>query len=85
MPVWVSPPDLKKNHGRGGGSGQPENPPGYATVVGEIIMWLARTRDYCTSYSFTRARSRPTFHNTMTRKSKPDASETDVSPKKMKI
>ena len=23
--------DLKKNHGRGGVSGQPENPPGYAT------------------------------------------------------
>ena len=37
------------------------------------------------SYSFTRARSRPTFHNTMTRKSKPDVSESDVSPKKMKI
>ena len=37
------------------------------------------------SYSFTRARFRPTFQNTMTRKSKRDVSETDVSPKKMKI
>ena len=37
------------------------------------------------SYSFTRARSRPTFHNMMTRASKPDVYETDVSPKKMKI
>ena len=37
------------------------------------------------SYSFTRARSRPTFQNTMTRKSKPDVSATDVSPKKMTI
>ena len=38
-----------------------------------------------TSYSFTRARSRPTFHNMMTRTSKPDVYETDVSPKKMTI
>ena len=38
-----------------------------------------------TSYSFTRARSRPTFQNMMTPASKTDVSETDVSPKKMKI
>ena len=38
-----------------------------------------------TSYSFTRARSRPTFQNMMTRASKTDISEADVSPKKMKI
>ena len=37
------------------------------------------------SYSFTTTRSRPTFQNTMTRKSKPDVSETDVSPKKIQI
>ena len=38
-----------------------------------------------TSYTFTRARSRPTFHNMMTPTSKSDDSETDVSQKKMKI
>ena len=43
--------NLKKNHGRGGGvSGQPENPPGYATVYAvienvltfSITVWFGR-------------------------------------------
>ena len=38
-----------------------------------------------TSYIFTRARSRPTFHTMMTRTRKVAISETDVSSKKMKI
>ena len=52
--------------------------------VSEIIIRLARTtRDVLDS--LTSVRSRLTFHNMMTRTSKPDVSETDVSPKKMKI
>ena len=38
-----------------------------------------------TSYSFTCDRSRSTFHNMMMRTTKSDVSDTDVSPKKMKI
>ena len=37
------------------------------------------------SYSFTRARSRTTFHDMMTRTSMSDVSETDVSPMNLKI
>ena len=52
--------------------------------VGEMIIRLARTtRDILDS--LTRVRSRLTFHNMMTRTSKPDVSETDVSPKKIQI
>ena len=36
-------------------------------------------------YIASRTRSQPTFHNMMTRTSKPDVSEIDVSPKQMKI
>ena len=52
--------------------------------VGEIIIRLARTtRDI--PDGLTRVRSPLTFHNMMTRTSKPDVSETDVSQKKVKI
>ena len=33
MGVDLSPPDLKKSWPEGGVSGQPENPPGYATGI----------------------------------------------------
>ena len=51
------------------------------SVVGEIIMWLARTRDYILQF-YT---SRPTFPTIMTRTWTLGISETDVSSKKMNI
>ena len=41
-------PLIKKNHGRGGGvSGQPENPPGYATAILDISPTLHPTGYSC--------------------------------------
>ena len=56
-------------------------------MVGEIVVRLANTRDYAYNLQFYArcARSRPTFHTTMTRTQKSAISETDVSSKKMKI